>query len=168
MRELSKDWLTILQSVLTIIAIVLGGGWFLYQETLKPELKLEHTITKRKLQGVPGAWIVSVEVTATNTGKVRETLHGGFLNILQANPLPGRPIFDPTPLNDLQLDPGETDQALFKTYEISDARATIEVQSQYPVPAESSISSFLPSSWVAKNDQKYWHHDSIFDVSDPK
>jgi hypothetical protein len=166
-RDHLKDWSAIVQSALTIFAILLGGGWFLYQQTLKPQLKLEHIITKRKLQGMPSAWIVSVEVIATNTGKVRETLRGGSMNIVQVNPLPGRPVFEPTPLSDLQLDPGETDQALFRTYEISDARATIEVQSQYPVPAESSISSFLPSSWFAKSDQKYWQHDSIFDVSNP-
>jgi hypothetical protein len=168
-REYLKDWIAILQSILTILAILLGGAWFLYQETLKPELKLEHVVTKRRLQGASNVWLISVEVIATNTGKVRERLHGGTLNVVQVNPLPGSPIFDqPMPLFDLQLDPGESDQALFRTFQVSDARSTIEIQSRYPFPTESSIGSFLPSSWVASSAQPVWHHDSILDLENSK
>ena len=167
-RENVKDWASSVQSILTILAILLGGAWFLYQESLKPELKLEQTVTKRKLQGASGIWLVSVDVTATNTGRIREKLQGGTLDIIQLNPLPGRAIFPPMQLTDLQLDPGESDQALFATYQISDYAETIEIQSHYPVPTVSSIDSFLPKSWIDKNQQLEWHHNSILDLESSK
>jgi hypothetical protein len=168
-REAFKDWSSIIQSLLTIVAILLGGAWFLYQESLKPELKLDQIVTKRRLQEVQGVWLISVEVTATNTGKIRETLQGGTLDIVQLNPVPGRVIFEKIPLADLQLDPGESDQALFSTFQISDYSSTLQIQSHYPVPtAASSFGSFLPKFLINKKTQLEWHHSTILDFDSSK
>jgi hypothetical protein len=162
-REGMKDWSAILQSIVTIAAVLLGGTWFIYQQSLKPELKLAQVVTKRPLDGVPDAWLISVEITATNTGKIREELTGGTLNIVQVNPLPGEVIFPNRPLLDLQLDPGEADQAFFGTFPVSDVRRTLEIQSRYPV-ARSALESFLPTWFVKKNSALVWHHDSVLDL----
>ena len=58
------------------------------------------------------------------------------MGLTQINPVPGEALLPDTPLKDLVLDPGEGDQALFKTFIVPDSIRTIEVVSRYGVPDE--------------------------------
>jgi hypothetical protein len=44
-RTALKDWFDILQSICTICALLAGAYWFIAQESLTPEIKLEHTVS---------------------------------------------------------------------------------------------------------------------------
>jgi hypothetical protein len=103
---------------------------------------------------------------ATNSGKIRESLTGGIVNVIQVNPLPQRVIFKNLELSDLQLDPGESGQAFSETYPISIYVKTVQVQASYPVPNNSLFDRVFPKSWISRNTPKEWHHNSILDLSE--
>jgi hypothetical protein len=125
-----KTWADILQSAVTIIAVVAGGMWFILQRSTKPQVKIEHHVTQRAVEGSPGMWLVSVEVRVTNVGKTKVDLAQGILNLAQVNPpVPGDDLIDDQ-LRDLRLEPGEADQAIFRTYQIPEAVKTIQVHSR--------------------------------------
>jgi hypothetical protein len=86
--------------------------------------------------------------------------------VIQVNPLPERVIFKNLRLNDLQLDPGESDQALLGTYPISTYVKTVQVQTSYPVPNNSFFDRVFPKSWIPRNTPEEWHHNSILDLSE--
>jgi hypothetical protein len=70
-RVIVKDYLGIVQSSLGILVIGAGAIWFMLQQSLKPQIKLEQTYSQRPLVGKPNYWLVAIDVRATNTGKVR-------------------------------------------------------------------------------------------------
>jgi hypothetical protein len=128
-----KSWLDILQSLVTIAAILAGGIWFMLQRSTKPEVKIEHMVTQRPVDGSIGMWLVAIEVRVTNVGKVKVDLGQGIMNLSQVNPVPGSELVA-ADLRDLRLEPGESDQALFRTYQIPETVKTIQVHSRYEVP----------------------------------
>jgi hypothetical protein len=132
-RSSVKDWTSSLQSVFTIIAIIAGGWWFLQQGLAKPRIRLEHTVTCRPLSGEPDVWLLTVDVRVSNTGSVDVHLSKGTLLIGQINPVPGKDLKTET-LKELWLEPGESDQAAFRTFEIPKSIKTIQVNSTYSVP----------------------------------
>jgi hypothetical protein len=134
-RSKVKEWLDIVQSVSTIGAILAAGWWFLAQRNLKPQIKLEQTITQRPLAGKPGKYLVAIDVRATNIGKVNVSLPPGKLLLTQINPVPGTDL-DTLPLKDMDLDPGEGDQAAFTTVVVNESIRTIQATSTYSVPGK--------------------------------
>lgn len=131
-----KDWVDVAQAVFTIGAILAAGIWFYEQHSSTPRIKLDQSITQRTLAGTPGFYLIAVDVRATNIGRVRVHLSKGMMGLTQINPVPGEALLPDTPLKDLVLDPGEGDQALFKTFIVPDSIRTIEVVSRYGVPDE--------------------------------
>jgi hypothetical protein len=151
-RATLKEWVEVCQGVFTIGAIVAAGIWFIEQQSLKPQIKLEQTISQRAEAGKPGFWLVAVDVRATNLGKVKVALHGGRVWLKQINPVPGEDLID-VPLKDLELDPGEGDQAIFKTFELPDYVHTLQVTSNYGVPNDKAY---------------YWQLESASEIGDAK
>jgi hypothetical protein len=128
-----KAWADVLQSVVTIAAIVAGGIWFIMQRSTKPQVKIEHNVTQRAVDGKAGVWLISVEVRVTNVGRTKVDLAQGIVNLVQVNPVPGSDLIEDQ-LRDLRLEPGESDQAFFRTYQIPGAVKTIQIHSRYEVP----------------------------------
>jgi hypothetical protein len=140
-----KIWIDIFQGLFTIGAILAAGFWFFDQESLKPQIKLEQTITQRPLDGQPDETLIAVDVRVTNLSKVRVKLSDGRMWLAQINPVPGKDLTDES-LKDLQLDPGEGDQAFFKTYIVSNDIRTIQLTSRYMVPNEKNYDWELESA----------------------
>jgi hypothetical protein len=151
-RTSLKDWIDIFQGIFTIGAIIAAGFWFFKQESLKPQVKLDQTVSQRAAAGKPGFWLIAVDVRAINIGKVKVSLHGGKMWLKQINPIPGEDLID-TPLKDLELDPGEGDQAIFKTFELPDYIHTLQVTSNYGVP---DVKGY------------YWELESAAEIGDGK
>lgn len=121
------------QGILTVIAIAAGGWWFLQQGLSKPRIRIDQTLTYRPLADSADLWLVTVDVRATNIGSVGVHLDKGWLVIGQVNPLPGHDLLT-AELKELWLQPGEGDQAMFHTYEVSRSVQTLQLISNYKVP----------------------------------
>lgn len=132
----------IVQGVLTIIAICAGGWWFLEQESIKPQVKIDQTITQRPLNGESSETLITVDVRATNIGKTKVELSPGTMQVSQINPIPGYQIIE-YPLRPLLLEPGESDQALFRAIRLDKSTLTIQVHSEYPVPDSQNVWNLL-------------------------
>jgi hypothetical protein len=129
-RTALKEWVEIVQSLFTIGALIAAGFWFVAQQSLKPEVKIDQTITQRPLAGRPGYWLVAIDVRVTNVGKIQISLTGGLMELTQINPVPGETLLSGK-LKDVTLDPGQSDQAIFKTVIVPDYIHTIELDSNY-------------------------------------
>jgi hypothetical protein len=140
--ERIKLVLDILQSVLTIGAICAGAWWFFKQESIKPQIKIDQTISQRALNGESSEVLITVDVRATNIGKTKVELPVGKMEVAQINPIPGYKI-DEYPLRTLLLEPGESDQALFQAIRLDKSTLTIQVRSEYPVPGSNNAWSLL-------------------------
>lgn len=137
-----KTWMEIIQSVATVLAIAGGLIWFVLQRSTKPEVKIEQTVTHRSVAGHPDQSLVSVDVRATNVGKVKVDLEPGVMEILQINPILEKDKQKPWPkfqLKRLTLEPGESDQALFRDFIVPANIQTIQIHSRYAVPGEAGL-----------------------------
>ena len=143
----------IVQAILTIFAICAGGWWFLKQESVKPQVKLEQTITQRPLGNDPSEVLLTVEVRATNMGKTKVELSNGQMEVSQINPVPGGSLAT-SPLQALILEPGESDQALFKSILIYKSTLTIEVHSEYSVPGTKNVWNLLSAVDIGETPTK--------------
>lgn len=163
-----KPWLDAIQAILTIGAILAGGIWFFLQRFDRPMVKVEHRITQRPLVGTPHHWLVVIEVRVTNVGKVAVQLDKGQMELVQINPPipPGAvPTLKKEELKSLLLEPGESDQALFKTYDLPDVLRTVQIHSLYRVPP-----TFYKRNWQLlprSQPDLYWNLLSVFDVGSP-
>jgi hypothetical protein len=88
LRESIKDWASIIQSVVTVGAIALGGAWFVYQQSLKPELKLDQALTARQLGGTPH-WLISIDVKCNEYRQGARISHGGNSQCDPSKPIAG-------------------------------------------------------------------------------
>jgi hypothetical protein len=129
----------ILQAIATILAIACGLIWFLLQRSTKPQVKIEQTVTQRHVVGHPDQSLVSVDVRATNVGKVKVELAPGVMELLQINPILDKDQQKAWPkfqLKKLILEPGESDQALFQDFTLPDTIRTVQIHSRYAVPGK--------------------------------
>jgi hypothetical protein len=130
-----KERLDLLQSILTIAAILTTGLWFLIQGTYKPLVKLEQHATFRPASDKKDTWLVLFDVKATNLGKEAVSLQRGTLRIRQMDPeSDGDSTIQVFDLRSITLVPGETDQASVKTLYVPTAYKTLLMQSEYAVP----------------------------------
>lgn len=140
LTERIKLTVDIVQGLLTIGAICAGGWWFFEQESIKPQVKIDQTVTQRSLN--PSETLITVDVRATNIGKTKVELPAGAMEVSQINPIPGYSITG-YPLKALLLEPGESDQALFQTIRLNKSTLTIQVHSEYPVPDSKNVWNLL-------------------------
>jgi hypothetical protein len=143
-----KTWVETIQGIATIIAIVAGGYWFFLQRSDKPEVKLDQVITQRGLEGESDQILITLDVRATNTGKTRVDLSDGELDLTQLNPTPGVSLHS-YPLKVMTLEPGESDQALFRAVILPNAIRTIQLHTFYRVPGQTN---------------EYWNLLSVADI----
>jgi hypothetical protein len=143
----------ILQSLFTIGAILAAGWWFIKQESIKPQVKIEQTVTQRALGNNPSEILITVDVRATNMGKTKVELDQGVTEVSQVNPIPGYSIIK-YPLRRLLLEPGESDQALFRTVRLNKTTLTIQLHSEYPVPHTNEVWNLLSAVDIGEKPTK--------------
>jgi hypothetical protein len=161
--ERLKLWIEIVQGTLTILGIFAAGMWFFAQRSDKPQIKLEHFATDRALSSARQMSLVAVEVRVTNVGKVKVHLDPGNLQIDQFNPVPGVTLLTgKKKLKELELEPGESDQALFEVYQLPDYIKTIQIHSDYDVPNTGRI-WWKPWTWF-RHEPLHWNLNSAYDV----
>jgi len=159
--DVVKVWVETIQGIATILAIIAGGYWFFLQRGTKPQIKLEQTVTQRAVAGEPHETLIVVDVRVTNTGKVKVDLDSGELQLTQVNPIPTDPKsarLESFELKRVTLEPGESDQALFRDAIIMDNIKTIQVHSDYKVPLEKIL------FWNLKDKNLYWNLLSFVDI----
>jgi hypothetical protein len=150
----------ILQAILTISAILAAGWWFLKQESIKPQVKIEQTVTQRVLGNNPSENLITVDVRATNMGKTKVQLAEGEMEVSQINPIPGYSIVS-YPLRALVLEPGESDQALFRTIRLNKSTLTVQIHSKYSVPNSKNIWNLLSAVDIGEKPTKKESAESI-------
>ena len=145
-----KNWVETIQGIATIVAICAGAYWFFMQRSTNPQVKLDQTVTQRLAVAQSNQTLITVDVRATNIGKVKVDLGPGQLELFQINPSPAPPtaLISYT-LKALTLVPGESDQAIFAAIKVQNTVKTVQVHSYYPVPHES---------------KKYWNLLSAVDI----
>ncbi|GAC1360042.1 MAG: hypothetical protein NVSMB3_07870 [Acidobacteriaceae bacterium] len=148
--EKAKLWVEILQGVSTILALCAALIWFVWGRSSKPQVKIEQTVTQRQVAGDAKRWLLSVDVRATNVGKVKVDLQPGEMELMQINPkaTPARMLGPQLSLQALTLEPGESDQALFQDFTLPESIKTIQIHARYRIPGS----------------DKYWNLLSFVDV----
>lgn len=128
-----KDWLAILQSVATIVAILAAGWWFFMQRQNQPRLRLEHRIAHRRLS--PDRQLLIVDIMLSNVGNVKLDLNCGKIRVFTI--LPQRAVLvnaeDQCNAGERLLEPGEGDQ-VHEEYELEGNVATVRVYSFFQNP----------------------------------
>lgn len=143
--ETLKNWVTILQGVATVLAIIAGAIWFYLQRSLKPQIEVVQTVTQRRLANDPASSLVLLDVRVKNIGKTLVPLEPGLLEVMQLNPAPGGPLRS-YPLTAPNLEPGESNQVIFKAIQIPDSIKTIQLHTVYKVPGASGYWNLLSSA----------------------
>jgi len=82
----AKDWVDLIQGLLTIVAIGAGGYWFWRRRQQLPRAKTSHEIQSWKLPD--GRWLLRVCVTIENLGEILLELEHGFTRVQQMRPWP--------------------------------------------------------------------------------
>ncbi len=150
--ERVKLWIECIQGVVTILALLAGGVWFLLQRANKPQVKLDQTVTQRPVAGQPEMTLITLDVRATNVGKIKVDLEPGTVELMELNPEQDVPQNVPQsvpkiafPLQRMTLEPGESDQAIFQTVNLPNSIHTIQVHSEYAVPGTKKYWNLLSS-----------------------
>jgi hypothetical protein len=88
--ENNKDRINTVQSLITILAIFVGGFWtyrlFIEQRQNHPRLRIDHRIQHWKISD--DRVLLSVDEILTNTGSVMVNLPGGSIRVIKVMPLP--------------------------------------------------------------------------------
>ena len=129
-----KDIATILQSIITFIAIIIGGVWtywlFVKKRQKYPSAKIEHQISHRPTAN--GKVLLSVIAIVSNFGDVLLSLKEGNISVSQMLPPQGElldilnssegtrvtnwhllsPLVNPIGQKGLEVEPGESQQFL--------------------------------------------------------
>jgi hypothetical protein len=86
----NKDRIGSIQSLITVVAICIGGWWtyrtFIQQRQSHPRLKIEHKIEHWPISN--DQVLLSVNEILTNTGPVMVDLRGGTIRVIQVMPIP--------------------------------------------------------------------------------
>jgi hypothetical protein len=162
-----KKWIEIIQAALTILAFFAAFWWFYKQESTSPQVKLEQTVTQRPLDGSSNTILITIDVHATNVGKVKVELTDGQMDLLQINPTPssiGQARLVSFPFKRLTLEPGESDQALFKAINVYNSIKTVQVHSIYKVPKSSEVGWNPLRIFESNSDDLYWNLLSVADL----
>ena len=167
-----KDFSGIVQSILTILAILAGGGFALYKlkqfRDLEPHLTISHTINHRHV----GDPYVHIDVTALlhNSSRVKVELQDGYFLLQHITQLPdgqdmpdGNLLYPPWPvLDQASFDLG--DQAL-----VIEPGQSLQEVFQFMVPREVEavlISYFFYDSRPSAGHQRGWGISSVYDILD--
>ena len=88
LRTTLKDWVDIAQSVVTIVAVIVGGIWtydvFIKERRDYPHANIEHKITHLSLANKN--WLLRVGLDLTNAGNSLMRIDESFIRIQQILP----------------------------------------------------------------------------------
>jgi len=132
-REGLRDWLSIVQSAMTIAALLCAGLWFAFQGPYRPRLEVHNLIAHRRIPNEKQ--LIVVNVTVKNVGIVRAQIPCVAVLIDQVLPIEeAGPIVSPPskcPHLEFSLEPGEADRVNFE-YVLTGNIRTVKVTSIIP------------------------------------
>ena len=148
--EFVKDWMSIVQSIVTIIAIIAAGLWFLMQRQHKPRLKVEHRISHRRI--AQNEQLLIVDVMLSNVGNIKADLKCGKIKVYEILPDGGVLVNKDDTCNAGQrsLEPGEGDQ-VHEEYKLDGAVQTVRVYTFFVNPDRPGIGWDLTSFYDFKD-----------------
>ncbi len=147
-REGVKGWLEIVQSALTIFAILAAGWWFRTQRQNRPRLKIEHRLTHRRI--AKDKQLLVVDAMLSNVGNVKLDLKCGKFKIYEILPVvpTERALLvnreDACNEGERVLEPGEGDQ-VHEEYPLDGNVSTVRVYTFFENPDQKSIGWELTS-----------------------
>ena len=152
-----KDFLSAVQSLATVIALIAAGWWFHAQRQTAPKVKIEQLLSQRGDARDPTMTLVGIEIRVTNIGNVALHLRGGKLGVDDVNPGLERKENGPpearevyaADIHEIDLEPGEFDQPYFTRFSVSKAIRTLQISTAYPVPGEPG---------------EFWSYRALFDI----
>jgi len=127
-----KDVASALQSLFTIGALIAAGWWFYTNRQNKPRIKIEHIVSQRPDLGEAGNTFMGIEVKVTNIGNVGVDLSQGEIEVAECNPEAVSLEKDQPTI--VALEPGESDQLLFRKILIESKIKTLEVRTKLNAP----------------------------------
>ena len=158
--RLVKPWLELAQAGGTALALIAALWWFNAQHFIEPNLKLEQTITQRRVDDHLILW--AIDVHATNIGKVAVELGKdmGKIDVYALIP-PGQEDkkLESIVLSERLLQPGESDQVALELVRLADSYKTIQVNSYYAVPQGRQF-------WMFSQPPHYWAVRSLADLDE--
>ena len=183
--ERLKNGLSIVQSMLTIAAILIGAVWFLQQGDPFAKATISHEITDRLL-GEGNRWI-HIAITITNPGKTALALDTGTIRIQQIKPLDSSvtdalasgtpnsivsrkhyvvywtmPVEEYSPQLNAEIAPGESD-TLYYEFVIPRAIATMKIYSDFSERQTGWILRIYRRIMNPGRESLRWHKTTIYD-----
>lgn len=188
-RERLKAWLSLVQSVLTITAIIVGAAWFAQQGDPFAKATISHEITDRSI-GEGHRWI-HIAITIANPGKTMLALETGTIRIQQIKPLDSRgsavlanavsngnansvvskehyvviwpaPVEEYAPKLHVQIEPGESDTLNYE-FVIPAEIKTIKVYSDFSERNTGRIWKTYRRIVNPDREGLRWHQTTIYD-----
>ena len=150
--ERAKDAASIVQAILTSIALVVGGIWFMVQRQDKPRIKIEHRISHHRIS--MEKQLLVVDVVLSNVGLVKADIDCGKIKLYEIVP-------NPQALSNAEgscnvskrfLEQGESDP----------------IHQEYPVRGDTRTVRVY--SWLKNpkgGDDAGWDLTSVYDLIDP-
>jgi hypothetical protein len=140
-----KDAAATVQSIVTTLAIIAGGIWFMRQGSNRPRLKIQHNIAHKAFNDGSKKVHVVAEVLISNVGNVVVEIPCGRINVKQVLPAPTPGHISATVLQkpdhqrgnelcsfqDYTIEPGEGDQ-VYSTFDVDDTVQAIQFDSFIP------------------------------------
>ena len=101
----TKDWITIIQSIVIIISALVAGLWFILREEAEPKANISHEISYVDLDK-DYTW-VSFWITIENKGSRSVTIKNGLIKVRQIIPIESidikNEVIKMTKLNDMNI-----------------------------------------------------------------
>lgn len=168
-----KQYTDVLSDVAVIIGIILGAGWFLFQDQHRPKANISHSISHRELTA--DATLLHVGVTITNVGNLPLDLKLETIEVMRILPLhaslletltAGEPLIPQGRTTvDWRMDseqhryeqdphlviwPNESD-TIYREFVVSNSVETIKVYSDFS---------------AKKSPELVWRQESLYDLVD--
>jgi hypothetical protein len=150
MLDLAKDWLSLFQSLATILALLAGGWWFWEQRMDKPRLKVEHRISHRRTSS--NEQLLIVDVLLSNVGNTKVDPPCGKIRVYEIIPDHEKLVNPDDTCNEdrVSLEPAEADQ-VHEEYAIKGDVKTVRVYTFFANPS---------------NPELGWSQTSFYDLID--
>lgn len=150
------DWLENLQAVLTSLAVVVGGLWFVHRRGHYPRAEISHAVSRVPLDGEV---LLIVQVKIANKGDLKINLSNGEYEIRTVprseHPIKRKPLVDENvDENEVrEVEGGETEELWIEVKLSSDLRVC-------------SIYTYIPNPY--RDDGTCWDKLTYFSVEDNK
>jgi len=160
----AKDVVQIVKDIITTIAVIAAGIWFLWQGTSRPRLKIEQTLVRKPFNDGSKKIHVVADVLISNVGNVVVDIPCGLIYVKQVLPAPrsgqiSSEIFLRKP--DIKNKTG--DLCSFENYVIEPGEGD---QVHYPFDVDESVRAIQFDSFIPnlRRPGKGWGLQSFYDL----